>query len=82
MGPLLNYEVLTAFFVEASFLGIMLFGWQRIGHKTHFACSCMVAAGTLASTFWIMAANSWMQTPAGEACLRIFHPSDQGRSQN
>jgi cytochrome d ubiquinol oxidase subunit I len=77
VGPLLNYEVLTAFFVEASFLGIMLFGWQRVGNKTHFACTVMVALGTLASTFWIMAANSWMQTPAGYT-LRdgIFLPAD------
>ena len=77
VGPLLNYEVLTAFFVEASFLGIMLFGWQRVGHKTHFACTVMVAAGTLASTFWIMAANSWMQTPAGYVIKNgVFEPAD------
>ena len=65
IGPLLTYEVLTAFFVEASFLGIMLFGWNRVGHKLHFLCTVMVALGTLVSTFWIMSANSWMQTPAG-----------------
>ncbi len=77
VGPLLNYEVLTAFFVEASFLGIMLFGWQRVGHKTHFACTCMVAAGTLASTFWIMAANSWMQTPTGYTLKDgVFYPAN------
>ncbi|MGN6790447.1 MAG: cytochrome ubiquinol oxidase subunit I [Rhodanobacteraceae bacterium] len=77
VGPLLNYEVLTAFFVEASFLGIMLFGWQRVGHKTHFACTVMVAVGTLASTFWIMSANSWMQTPAGYAIKDgVFEPAD------
>ncbi|MGH8124253.1 MAG: cytochrome ubiquinol oxidase subunit I [Rhodanobacteraceae bacterium] len=77
VGPLLNYEVLTAFFVEASFLGIMLFGWQRVSHKTHFACTVMVAVGTLASTFWIMSANSWMQTPAGYT-LRdgVFYPAN------
>ncbi|HEU0276823.1 MAG TPA: cytochrome ubiquinol oxidase subunit I [Rhodanobacteraceae bacterium] len=75
IGPLLNYEVLTAFFVEASFLGIMLFGWNRVGHKTHFACTCMVAVGTLASTFWIMSANSWMQTPAGYRLTNgVFYP--------
>lgn len=75
IGPLLNYEVLTAFFVEASFLGIMLFGWRRVGHKTHFACTCMVALGTLASTFWIMSANSWMQTPAGYTLKDgVFYP--------
>ncbi|MGH8191327.1 MAG: cytochrome ubiquinol oxidase subunit I [Rhodanobacteraceae bacterium] len=77
IGPLLNYEVLTAFFVEASFLGIMLFGWDRVGHKTHFACTCMVAAGTLASTFWIMSANSWMQTPAGYTLKDgVFYPAN------
>lgn len=77
IGPLLNYEVLTAFFVEASFLGIMLFGWDRVGHKTHFACTVMVAAGTLASTFWIMSANSWMQTPTGYTLKNgIFYPAD------
>jgi cytochrome d ubiquinol oxidase subunit I len=77
VGPLLNYEVLTAFFVEASFLGIMLFGWQRVSHKTHFACTLMVALGTLASTFWIMSANSWMQTPAGYALKDgVFYPAD------
>lgn len=80
VGPLLNYEVLTAFFVEASFLGIMLFGWQRVGHKTHFACTVMVALGTLASTFWIMAANSWMQTPAGYTLKDgVFYPADWWR---
>lgn len=77
VGPLLNYEVLTAFFVEASFLGIMLFGWQRVGHKAHFAATCMVALGTLASTFWIMSANSWMQTPAGYTLEDgVFYPAD------
>lgn len=77
MGPLLNYEVLTAFFVEASFLGVMLFGWDRVGHKTHFACTVMVAVGTLASTFWIMAANSWMQTPAGYTLKDgVFYPAN------
>ena len=77
VGPLLNYEVLTAFFVEASFLGVMLFGWQRVGHKAHFAATCMVALGTLASTFWIMSANSWMQTPAGYMLKDgVFYPAD------
>lgn len=77
VGPLLNYEVLTAFFMEATFLGVMLFGWQRVGHGTHFFATCMVALGTLISTFWIISANSWMQTPAGYA-LRdgIFYPID------
>ncbi len=67
IGPLMNYEVLTAFFLEASFLGVMLFGWRRVGHGTHFFATCMVALGTLISTFWIISANSWMQTPAGYA---------------
>ncbi|GGY14015.1 cytochrome ubiquinol oxidase subunit I [Paludibacterium paludis] len=64
-GPLLTYEVLTAFFLEAGFLGIMLFGWNRVGRRAHFAATVMVAVGTLVSTFWILASNSWMQTPAG-----------------
>ena len=65
LGPLLNYEVMTAFFLEASFLGVMLFGWNRVGHRMHFLATCMVALGTLVSAFWILAANSWMQTPQG-----------------
>jgi cytochrome d ubiquinol oxidase subunit I len=67
IGPLLAYEVLTAFFLEASFLGIMLFGWKRVGPGLHFFSTCMVAIGTLFSAFWILAANSWMQTPQGWA---------------
>lgn len=65
IGPLLAFEVLTAFFLEASFLGVMLFGWKRVGPKLHFFATCMVAIGTLMSAFWILAANSWMQTPQG-----------------
>tara|TARA_B100001123_G_scaffold318549_1_gene357041 strand:- start:622 stop:2025 length:1404 start_codon:yes stop_codon:yes gene_type:complete len=65
IGPLLGYEVLTAFFLEASFLGIMLFGWGRVSEKMHFASTCIVAVGTLISAFWILSANSWMQTPQG-----------------
>ncbi|MBD2815989.1 cytochrome ubiquinol oxidase subunit I [Xenorhabdus sp. Flor] len=64
-GPLLVYEVLTAFFLEAGFLGVMLFGWHRVGEKLHFFATCMVALGTIISTFWILASNSWMQTPQG-----------------
>ena len=64
-GPLLAYEVLTAFFLEAGFLGVMLFGWKRVGPGLHFFATIMVAAGTLISAFWILASNSWMQTPAG-----------------
>ena len=64
-GPLLTYEVLTAFFLEAGFLGIMLFGWQRVGARLHFLATLLVALGTLFSAFWILASNSWMQTPQG-----------------
>ncbi|EMP6172715.1 cytochrome ubiquinol oxidase subunit I [Citrobacter amalonaticus] len=64
-GPLLLYEVLTAFFLEAGFLGVMLFGWNRVSPALHFFTTCMVALGTLMSTFWILASNSWMQTPQG-----------------
>ncbi len=77
LGPLLGYEVLTAFFLEAGFLGIMLFGWDRVGPRLHFLATLMVAAGTLISTFWILSANSWMQTPAGfEIRDGIFFPID------
>ena len=64
-GPLLGYEVLTAFFLEATFLGIMLFGRRRVGERMHTLATFLVAAGTTASAFWILALNSWMQTPAG-----------------
>jgi len=64
-GPLLAYEVLTAFFLEASFLGIMLFGRQRVGERVHTLATVLVAIGTTLSAFWILALNSWMQTPAG-----------------
>ncbi|WP_137973215.1 cytochrome ubiquinol oxidase subunit I [Pseudomonas sp. F(2018)] len=64
-GPLLTYEVLTAFFLEAGFLGVMLFGWNRVGPRLHFFATLMVAIGTLISTFWILASNSWMHTPQG-----------------
>src|SRR5690606_38578518 len=67
LGPLLSYEVLTAFFLEATFLGVMLFGWKRVSDRLHFFATCMVALGTLISTFWIISANSWMQTPQGHA---------------
>lgn len=65
IGPLLGYEVLTAFFLEASFLGIMLFGWGRVSKRMHFVSTCIVAVGTIISAFWILSANSWMQTPQG-----------------
>ena len=64
-GPLLAYEVLTAFFLEAGFLGVMLFGWNRVGPALHFLSTVMVALGTLISATWILASNSWMQTPQG-----------------
>ena len=63
LGPLMGYEVLTAFFLEAGFLGVMLFGMERVGSGLHFFATLMVAIGTLISAFWILAANSWMQTP-------------------
>ena len=64
-GPLLTYEVLSAFFLEAGFLGIMLFGWGRVGPRAHFFATAMVALGTCISMFWILSSNSWMQTPQG-----------------
>ncbi|MES2936074.1 MAG: cytochrome ubiquinol oxidase subunit I [Pseudomonadota bacterium] len=64
-GPLLGYEVLTAFFLEATFLGIMLFGRGRVSERTHLVATVLVAFGTTLSAFWILALNSWMQTPAG-----------------
>ncbi|MFW5958258.1 MAG: cytochrome ubiquinol oxidase subunit I, partial [Desulfosalsimonas sp.] len=72
IGPLLGYEVLTAFFLEATFLGVMIFGWGRVGPKLHFASTVLVAAGTLISAFWILSANSWMHTPTG------FRVGEQG----
>ena len=69
LGPLLAFEVLTAFFLESSFLGVMLFGWKRVGPGLHFAATCLVALGTLVSAFWIISANSWMQVPTGYAVL-------------
>src|SRR5881394_1109001 len=64
-GPLLAYEILTAFFLEATFLGVMLFGMERVSGRVHVFSALMVAAGTTLSAFWILALNSWMQTPAG-----------------
>src|SRR5690554_4488618 len=68
-GPLLAYEVLTAFFLEAGFLGVMLFGWNKVGPGLHFFSTLMVALGTLISTFWILASNSWMHTPQGHEII-------------
>ncbi len=66
-GPLLGYEVLTAFFLEATFLGVMLFGMNRVSGRVHVASAFIVAFGTTVSAFWILALNSWMQTPTGHA---------------
>jgi len=77
LGPLFAYEGLIAFFLEAGFLGIMLFGRKRVPQWAHFFASLMVAAGTLFSSFWILAANSWMQTPAGHEIVDgRYVPSD------
>lgn len=65
IGPLFAYEVLSAFFLEAGFLGVMLFGWEKVGPKLHYCATLMVMIGTAISAFWILSANSWMQTPAG-----------------
>ncbi|MGI9419694.1 MAG: cytochrome ubiquinol oxidase subunit I [Geminicoccaceae bacterium] len=65
LGPLMGYEVLSAFFLEAGFLGVMLFGMNRVGKRLHFMSTLLVAFGTLFSAFWILSVNSWMQTPAG-----------------
>ena len=65
IGPLMAYEVLTAFFLEAGFLGVMLFGMNKVGKRLHFAATLMVALGTFVSAFWILSVNSWMQTPTG-----------------
>ena len=67
IGPLMAYEVLTAFFLEAGFLGVMLFGLERVGKKLHFLATLMVALGTALSAFWILSVNSWMHTPTGWA---------------
>jgi cytochrome d ubiquinol oxidase subunit I len=67
IGPMIGLEVLTSFFLEAGFLGIMLFGLRRVGPKLHFFATCMVALGTLMSASWILSANSWMQSPDGVA---------------
>lgn len=69
ISPLLAFEVMTAFFLESGFLGIMLFGWNRVGPRIHFLSTCLVALGTVISAFWILAANSWMQTPAGYSII-------------
>ena len=86
VAPLLAYEGMTAFFLEAGFLGIMLFGWNRVPVAIHFLATCLVGLGATLSAFWILAANAWMQTPAGYALVdgkfmvtsfwvAIFNPS-------
>jgi cytochrome d ubiquinol oxidase subunit I len=76
-GPLLAYEVLTAFFLEATFLGVMLYGRQRVGERLHTLATVLVAVGTTMSAFWILALNSWMQTPVGfEMIDGQAHPTD------
>jgi cytochrome d ubiquinol oxidase subunit I len=78
VGPLMAYEVLTAFFLEAGFLGVMLFGMNRVGKTLHFVATLAVAVGTFISAFWILSANSWMQTPTGYAMAANgqFLPAD------
>ncbi|MGB0695818.1 MAG: cytochrome ubiquinol oxidase subunit I [Rhodospirillaceae bacterium] len=78
IGPLMGYEVLSAFFLEAGFLGILLFGRKRVSPKVHLMAVLMVAAGTVFSAFWILSVNSWMQTPAGYAINDVgqFVPDD------
>lgn len=78
LGPLMGYEVFTAFFLEAGFLGVMLFGMEKVGKRLHFAATCIVAFGTFLSAFWILSVNSWMQTPAGYSINEVgqFVPED------
>lgn len=78
IGPLMGYEVLSAFFLEAGFLGIMLFGRDRVGDRLHMAATAIVALGTLFSAFWIISVNSWMQTPQGYSINAVgqFVPED------
>jgi cytochrome bd ubiquinol oxidase subunit I len=77
IGPMMGFEVLVAFFLEATFLGVLLFGWDRFPPWLHTLSAIAVAGGTLASAFWILSANSWMQTPAGyELRAGIAYPTD------
>ncbi|AOH36818.1 cytochrome ubiquinol oxidase subunit I [Luteimonas sp. JM171] len=78
IGPLMAYEVMAAFFLEAGFLGVMLFGLNRVGPRLHFAATLMVAFGTFLSAFWILSANSWMHTPTGFGINEVgqFVPED------
>ena len=73
----MTYEVLTAFFLEAGFLGVMLFGWNKVSPRMHFFATSMVAVGTMFSAFWILSANSWMHTPQGAELIDgVFYPVD------
>ena len=78
LGPLMAYEVLSAFFLEAGFLGVMLFGMNKVGPRLHFLATLMVAVGTFFSAFWILSVNSWMHTPQGYAINEVgqFVPAD------
>ncbi|MDO8953616.1 MAG: cytochrome ubiquinol oxidase subunit I [Gammaproteobacteria bacterium] len=87
LGSLFVYEVLTAFFIEAGFLGVMIFGWNKVGPRLHYLATLLVVVGVTLSAFWIMAANSWMQSPAGFDIVNgkyivtswfhvIFNPTD------
>lgn len=76
LGVLFTYEVMTAFFIEAGFLGVMLFGWNKVGPKLHYAATLLVAAGTTASAYWILCANTWMQHPVGYEIVKgMFMPT-------
>ncbi|MEO8409802.1 MAG: cytochrome ubiquinol oxidase subunit I, partial [Propionivibrio sp.] len=78
LGPLMGYEVLSAFFLEAGFLGIMLFGREKVGDRLHMTATVIVALGTVMSAFWILSVNSWMQTPQGYSINDVgqFVPED------
>src|SRR6476469_65504 len=77
VGPLLGYEVLTAFFLEATFLGVLLFGFNRVPPWLYVLSAAIVAVGTAISAFWILSANSWMQTPTGHQMIgSVAHPAD------
>lgn len=76
LGVLFSYEVMTAFFVEAGFLGVMLFGWNKVSHKFHYFSTVLVFVGTTLSAYWIMSANTWMQHPVGYRQIRgLFEPT-------
>src|SRR6202008_5091763 len=85
IGPMIGYEVEVAFFLEATFLGVLLFGWDRVPPWLHTLAAIAIAVGTLLSAFWILSANSWIQTPAGHEIRNgivvpvdwlaiVFHP--------